>query len=157
VFAQFLNNLYVENRIKRLSRDLDQSNKKPGRVPNTHRRKRTRLRRRDGENHGSGRRYGSRPDRHVSGNLLPDAPIEAEYRCAGPGLGAGDWPSFVEELIERRLPALFYVNLPEPRPRLLLRNQVAYPAGPQDEEMLPVIVSLVRARWPARPLGTQRA
>jgi hypothetical protein len=73
------------------------------------------------------------------------------------GLGAGDWPSFVEELIERRLPALFYVKMPEPRPRLLLRNQVAYPAGPQDEEMLPVIVSLVRARWPARPLGAQRA
>jgi len=72
-------------------------------------------------------------------------------------LGAGDWPFFVEELIERRLPALFYVKTPEPRPKLLLRNQVAYPAGPQDEEMLPAIVSLMGARWPARPLAAQRA
>jgi hypothetical protein len=72
-------------------------------------------------------------------------------------LGIGDWPFFVEELIERRLPALFYVKMPDPRPRLLLRNQVAYPAGAQDEEMLPAIASLVRARWPARPLAAPRA
>jgi hypothetical protein len=62
-------------------------------------------------------------------------------------LDGGDWPSFMIDLMECRVPVVLYETAPSQPQRLVLRTQILFPSADPQNNFVSAIAPLVRPHW----------
>jgi hypothetical protein len=70
-------------------------------------------------------------------------------------LGEADWASLMIELMERRLPTLFYRRASSPAQGLVLEGRVINPSEIAGGDLLPAISALLGSQWPTQLASRQ--